>query len=175
MWQEFASHDEDMRKLEEEGIALDDPDEEAQRRIESLDALHSKRQREAVADLISPRVTGDVFDKTANLFAGVAQRCLQAASGEDKSQSKPSPVVPAPAAHAETIPEAPPLTDRPDGERKPETSLKSALDLVTLDQAAVMIHRSKRTLERFKTKGTLPSPIVAGGGTPTWTSTGWKT
>jgi hypothetical protein len=37
-------------------------------------------------------------------------------------------------------------------------------DLVTLDQAAAAVHKSKRTLERRKTKGTLPDPIVEGGG-----------
>ncbi|MFI5457595.1 MAG: hypothetical protein ACHRXM_19305, partial [Isosphaerales bacterium] len=37
-------------------------------------------------------------------------------------------------------------------------------DLVTLDQAAARVHRSKRTLERYKTKGTLPEPTVEGGG-----------
>ncbi len=37
-------------------------------------------------------------------------------------------------------------------------------DLVTLDQAAGMVHKSKRTLEREKTKGTLPPPSVEGGG-----------
>jgi hypothetical protein len=37
-------------------------------------------------------------------------------------------------------------------------------DLVTLDQAAAMVHKSKRTLERHKTTGTLPAPIVQGGG-----------
>jgi hypothetical protein len=37
-------------------------------------------------------------------------------------------------------------------------------DLVTLDQAAAAAHTSKRTLERHKTEGTLPEPIVEGGG-----------
>ncbi len=37
-------------------------------------------------------------------------------------------------------------------------------DLVTLDQAAARVHRSKRTLERYKTAGGLPAPAVAGGG-----------
>jgi hypothetical protein len=37
-------------------------------------------------------------------------------------------------------------------------------DLVTLDQAAAAVHRRKRTLERCKTKGTLPEPDVEGGG-----------
>ena len=36
--------------------------------------------------------------------------------------------------------------------------------LVTLDQAAGMVHRSKRTLERHKTRGKLPTPTVEGGG-----------
>jgi hypothetical protein len=37
-------------------------------------------------------------------------------------------------------------------------------DLVTLAQAANMAHRSKRTLERYKTAGKLPAPTVEGGG-----------
>ena len=37
-------------------------------------------------------------------------------------------------------------------------------DLVTLDQAAAAVHRTKRTLEHYKTKGTLPAPTVEGGG-----------
>jgi hypothetical protein len=37
-------------------------------------------------------------------------------------------------------------------------------ELVTLNQAAVMVHRSKRSLERYKTKGKLPPPAVEGGG-----------
>lgn len=37
-------------------------------------------------------------------------------------------------------------------------------DLVTLDQAAAIVNMSKRTLERYKTKGALPSPAVEGGG-----------
>jgi hypothetical protein len=37
-------------------------------------------------------------------------------------------------------------------------------DLVTLDKAAAAVHRSKRTLERYKTKGTLPEPTIEGGG-----------
>jgi hypothetical protein len=37
-------------------------------------------------------------------------------------------------------------------------------DLVTLDEAAAMVHRKKRTLERRKTKGALPPPRCEGGG-----------
>jgi hypothetical protein len=36
--------------------------------------------------------------------------------------------------------------------------------LVTLDQAAAVVHRSKRTLERYKTDGKLPVPTFEGGG-----------
>jgi hypothetical protein len=36
-------------------------------------------------------------------------------------------------------------------------------DLVTLDQVAGMVHKSKRALEYHKTKGTLPEPVVEGG------------
>jgi hypothetical protein len=36
-------------------------------------------------------------------------------------------------------------------------------DLVTLDQAAGMVHKTKRALEYYKTKGTLPDPVVEGG------------
>jgi hypothetical protein len=35
---------------------------------------------------------------------------------------------------------------------------------VTLDQMAGLVNRSKRTLERYKTKGHLPPPDVEGGG-----------
>jgi hypothetical protein len=48
----------------------------------------------------------------------------------------------------EQVPEAP--ADRP--------------DLVTLDQASGIVHKSKRTLERYKTNGTLPDPTFEGGG-----------
>jgi hypothetical protein len=37
-------------------------------------------------------------------------------------------------------------------------------DLVTLSQAAGMVHKTKRTLERWKTQGKLPDPAVEGGG-----------
>jgi len=36
-------------------------------------------------------------------------------------------------------------------------------DLVTLSQAAAMVHRRKRTLERYKTKGKQPAAAVEGG------------
>ncbi len=49
------------------------------------------------------------------------------------------------------------------GQRTPENP-DEVLDFVTLDQAAAMVNRSKRTLERYKTKGTLPVPAVEGGG-----------
>jgi hypothetical protein len=43
-------------------------------------------------------------------------------------------------------------------------------DLVTLDQAAALVHKSKRTLERYKTAGTLPAPFSepAGGQAHLW-------
>jgi hypothetical protein len=37
-------------------------------------------------------------------------------------------------------------------------------DYVTLDQCAAAVHTSKRTLERYKTEGTLPNPVREGGG-----------
>jgi hypothetical protein len=45
-----------------------------------------------------------------------------------------------------------------------DNALATGQDLVTLDQAAAMVHRSKRTLERFKTRGSFPAPAVEGGG-----------
>ena len=36
-------------------------------------------------------------------------------------------------------------------------------DYITLTQAAGMVKKGKRTLERYKTKGTLPPPVVEGG------------
>ena len=37
-------------------------------------------------------------------------------------------------------------------------------DLVTLDKAAASVHRKKRALEHYKTRGRLPAPTVEGGG-----------
>ena len=45
------------------------------------------------------------------------------------------------------------------GTRAPDPS-----KLVTLDQAAAIVNKSKRALEYYKTKGTLPEPAVEGGG-----------
>jgi hypothetical protein len=47
-------------------------------------------------------------------------------------------------------------------ERRP-TEGKTARDLVTLAQAAGMVHRAKRTLEHYKSTG-MPLPTVEGGG-----------
>jgi hypothetical protein len=38
------------------------------------------------------------------------------------------------------------------------------LDLVTLNQIAGIVKRQKRSLEKYKAKGSLPAPIVGGGG-----------
>jgi hypothetical protein len=46
----------------------------------------------------------------------------------------------------------------------PEAQPYYPADLVTLNQAAGMVHRSKRTLEVYKTEGRLPAPTVEGGG-----------
>jgi hypothetical protein len=48
--------------------------------------------------------------------------------------------------------------------REGDTSFEN--DFLTLDQAAALVQKSKRTLERYKkkTKGTLPLPTVEGGG-----------
>jgi hypothetical protein len=43
-------------------------------------------------------------------------------------------------------------------------ALERFSDLVTLAQVAAAVHKSKRTLEDRKTKGTLPEPVVEGGG-----------
>ena len=56
---------------------------------------------------------------------------------------------------------------QPDFEGKmiaPKIAENAWEDLVTLDQAAAMVHKSKRTLERYKTRGKLPAPTVEGGG-----------
>jgi hypothetical protein len=37
-------------------------------------------------------------------------------------------------------------------------------DYVNLAQVAAMVKKSKRTLERYKSEGTLPAPVVEGGG-----------
>jgi hypothetical protein len=53
----------------------------------------------------------------------------------------------------------------PEEKTKPPTNSKSEVpDYVTLFQAAKMVKKTKRTLERYKTKGSLPAPVVEGGG-----------
>ena len=47
---------------------------------------------------------------------------------------------------------------------EPPKAPDHSYDLVTLNQAAGIVHRSKRTLERYKTKGELPAPLHEGGG-----------
>ena len=51
-----------------------------------------------------------------------------------------------------------------DASEPPSPAPDELPDLVTLNQAAGMVHRDKRTLERYKTKGELPAPAVEGGG-----------
>ncbi len=46
----------------------------------------------------------------------------------------------------------------------PDGSSPEVPDYVTLSQATKMVKKSKRTLEREKSKGTLPPPVVKGGG-----------
>jgi hypothetical protein len=56
--------------------------------------------------------------------------------------------------------ESTPVPPKPDGE-----VVKSEIpDYVTLSQAAAMVKKKKRSLEHYKTKGTLPLPVVEGGG-----------
>lgn len=45
-----------------------------------------------------------------------------------------------------------------------EDEVDAWCDRITLDQAAALVHKSKRTLERLKTKGELPPPSIEGGG-----------
>jgi hypothetical protein len=54
-----------------------------------------------------------------------------------------------------------PEAEKPDS--KPEAPAELP-DLVTLDQAAAMVHKTKRALEYYKTEGTLPDPFKEGGG-----------
>jgi hypothetical protein len=53
------------------------------------------------------------------------------------------------------------IIKRIEGKPEPESD---APVLVTLNQAAGMVHKTKRALEHYKTKGTLPPPAVEGGG-----------
>jgi len=67
------------------------------------------------------------------------------------------------------VPEEPPSRPAAPGAvtppgRQPANEAPSELpDLVTLDQAAALVNRSVRTLERYKKRG-LPKPLVRGGG-----------
>jgi hypothetical protein len=51
-----------------------------------------------------------------------------------------------------------------EAEPPPTDVWDEAIDYVTLDQAAALVHTSKRTLERYKTDGILPDPVREGGG-----------
>ncbi|WP_152051312.1 hypothetical protein [Tautonia marina] len=51
----------------------------------------------------------------------------------------------------------------PDDAARFEAKPEAPHDLVTLNQAAGMVHRVKRTLEGYKNKG-MPDPVVEGGG-----------
>lgn len=55
-------------------------------------------------------------------------------------------------------------TNPPPSRESTQTPPVDLPDLVTLDQAAARVHRSKRTLERYKTAGGLPDPAIEGGG-----------
>jgi hypothetical protein len=59
-------------------------------------------------------------------------------------------------------------TEEPSGSEEPPPAAPDVPnelpDLVTLDQAAAAVCRSKRTLEHYKTKGTLPDPAIEGAG-----------
>jgi hypothetical protein len=56
--------------------------------------------------------------------------------------------------------------DRPEGDQtdRDGTPAVEARHLVTLDQAAAAVNKTKRALEYYKTQGTLPAPVVEGGG-----------
>src|SRR5215213_6136420 len=58
----------------------------------------------------------------------------------------------------------PPVAVGPSSAPPPTRTVKApeAPDLVTLNQAAGIVHRSKRSLERYKTQGKLPDPAVEG-------------
>jgi hypothetical protein len=86
------------------------------------------------------------------------------AEGQDKA-TKSSPFSENP------IVASPRQSPRTDGQTAGADASRSATppsvefpDLVTLTQAAAIVHRQKRTLERYVTKGILPAPSVEGGG-----------
>ncbi len=60
-------------------------------------------------------------------------------------------------------PEALTAGKAPEGEYKSAEAPAEVPELVTLDQAAALVNRSARTLERYKKRG-LPRPFVLGGG-----------
>ena len=66
-----------------------------------------------------------------------------------------------PSSHEAEVPEVEPASKVLPGTKSEDVGLP---DLVTLDQAAGMVHRTKRALEHYKSKGELPEPTVEGGG-----------
>jgi hypothetical protein len=78
-----------------------------------------------------------------------------------REKLKPTrPPDPAGTTEAKPVPKAPRPGPAASGTEPPA----GFLDRVTLDQAAAAVHRKKRTLEHYKTKGTLPAPTILGGG-----------
>jgi hypothetical protein len=65
---------------------------------------------------------------------------------------------PSPPAQSHSAPSGAP--DNPEHQSEPV----EAPDLITLDQAAALVHKTKRALEYHKTKGKLPAPFKEGGG-----------
>jgi hypothetical protein len=76
-------------------------------------------------------------------------------TGPDASESDPA---------ARTPKQPPAPENRPEAAGRDRDAPTELPDLVTLDQMAAAVSRSKRTLERHKTNGTLPEPYSEGGG-----------
>jgi hypothetical protein len=89
----------------------------------------------------------------------------KAVSARGTTTSAPAnpPTAPAPSGTA-----APAVPREEEGTPPPasldQTPFVEPHDLVTLDQVAAIVHKTKRALEYHKTKGTLPAPYYEGGG-----------
>jgi hypothetical protein len=121
---------------------------------------HLHQPASGTVSTVSPKARPPEGDPAAAGLAEIPRKDRQAAG-------VPEAVTPAPAAEA-TINPGP--TGTLDGDRtRPTAAGPNAAgtddelgDLVTLDQCAAMVNRSKRTLENYKK--TMPRPKVLGGG-----------
>jgi hypothetical protein len=110
---------------------------------------------------VMPELAASLLMKAElDLPPGLAARVQTIASGGSLPQF-PGPRTQAASGEAPLSTEW--VGSNPDEHPRDDTSIELP-DLVTLDQAASLVHKTKRALEYYKTKGSLPAPYTEGSG-----------